>query len=150
MFRIRSAAVAAVLVSLISLPASADAQGRGRYRRQEVHARNEARREARLEAEQRYAAQQQYWDAARAYRYDSARYRARRMSRADSIYRGSDNRYYCRRDDGTTGLIIGATAGAVLGNIIWPGESKVLGTIIGGGAGAVIGKAIDEGDIKCQ
>ena len=160
MFRIRSAAVAAVLVSLISLPVTADAQGRGRYRSEEVHARNEARREARLdaearreaqrlEAERRYAAQQRYWDASRAYRYDN-RYRARRISRADSVYRGADNRYYCRRDDGTTGLIIGATAGAVLGNIIWPGESKVLGTIIGGGAGAIIGRAIDDGDIKCQ
>jgi hypothetical protein len=143
---IRTTAVAALLVSLISLPASASAddQGRGRYRRQEVHARNEARREARL------AAQQQYWDAASDYRYDSNRYRARRMSQSDRVYRGSDSQYYCRRDDGTTGLIIGATAGAVLGNIIAPGESKVIGTIIGGGAGALIGRAIDDGDMKCQ
>ena len=139
MCRIRSAAVAALLVSMISLPASAmEDQGRGQQRRQEVHARNQARREAR----------QAYWDASRYYTY-SPRYRAQRVSRNDRIYRGSDNNYYCRRDDGTTGLIIGATAGAVLGNIIAPGESKVIGTIIGGGAGALIGRAIDDGDLKC-
>ncbi len=72
------------------------------------------------------------------------------MNRNDRIYRGSDNRYYCRRDDGTTGLIIGGVSGAVLGNIIAPGGSKVLGTIIGGGAGALIGRAIDDGDVVCK
>ena len=69
---------------------------------------------------------------------------------AGRIYRGSDSRYYCKRDDGTTGLIIGGISGAVLGTIIAPGESKVLGTIIGAGAGALIGRAIDDGDIVCR
>ena len=41
------------------------------------------------------------------YRNDR-RYRERRLSREDRIYRGRDNRYYCRRSDGTTGLIAGA------------------------------------------
>jgi outer membrane lipoprotein SlyB len=72
------------------------------------------------------------------------------MTRQDRIYRGSDNRYYCRRDDGTTGLIVGAMAGGVLGTVIAPGESKVLGTILGAGAGALIGRAIDDGDIVCR
>lgn len=72
------------------------------------------------------------------------------MSRNDRIYRGSDNRYYCRRDDGTTGLIVGGIVGGVLGTIIAPGESKVLSTIIGAGAGALIGRAIDDGDVVCR
>jgi outer membrane lipoprotein SlyB len=72
------------------------------------------------------------------------------MNRNDRIYRGSDNRYYCRRDDGTTGLIVGGVSGAVLGTIIAPGGSKVLGTIIGAGAGALIGRAIDDGDMQCR
>ena len=72
------------------------------------------------------------------------------MNRNDRIYRGSDNRYYCRRDDGTTGLIVGGVAGAVLGNVIAPGGSKILGTIIGGGAGALLGRAIDDGDVVCR
>jgi uncharacterized protein YcfJ len=91
-----------------------------------------------------------YWDASRYYRRDDRRYRGQRLNRNDRIYRGSDNRYYCKRDDGTTGLIIGGVSGAVLGNIIAPGGSKILGTIIGGGAGALIGRAIDDGDIVCR
>ncbi len=71
-------------------------------------------------------------------RHDDRAYRARRINRNDRIYRGSDNRYYCRRDDGTTGLIVGGVTGGVLGNIIAPGGSKVLGTVIGAGAGALI------------
>ena len=72
------------------------------------------------------------------------------MGRYDRVYRGSDNRYYCKRDDGTTGLIVGGISGAVLGTIIAPGQSKVLGTIIGAGAGALIGRAIDDGDVVCR
>ena len=98
----------------------------------------------------RYQVRNNYWDAARYYRRDDNRYRARRLGRNDSIYRGSDNRYYCRRDDGTTGLVLGGIAGGALGNIIAPGGSKTLGTIIGAGAGALIGRAVDDGDIVCR
>jgi len=105
-------------------------------------------RDARREYQQR--SNQGYWDASRYYRQDNRRYRPYRMTRADRVYRGSDNRYYCKRDDGTTGLIVGGVAGAVLGNVIAPGGSKTLGTIIGGGAGALIGKAIDDGDMVCR
>jgi glycine zipper 2TM protein len=90
------------------------------------------------------------YDAARYYLRDDGRYRTRRLYRNDRIYRGMDDRYYCRRDDGTTGLIVGGIAGGVLGNIIAPGGSKTLGTIIGAGAGAVIGREIDRGDVECR
>ena len=89
------------------------------------------------------------WDAARHYRNDY-RYQPRRMTRNDRIYRGSDDRYYCKRDDGTTGLIVGGIAGGVLGHVIAPGGSKTLGTIIGAGAGALLGRAVDDGDIVCR
>ncbi len=90
------------------------------------------------------------WDAAPHYRRDDRRYRPRRMSRQDRIYRGSDDRYYCRRDDGTTGMIVGGIAGGVLGNIIARDRSKTLGTIIGASAGAMIGRSIDDGNIVCR
>ena len=90
------------------------------------------------------------WDAARHYRRDDRRYGPRRLGRNDRIYRGSDDRYYCKRDDGTVGLVLGGIAGGALGNIIAPGGSKTLGTIVGAGAGALIGKAIDDGDIVCR
>src|SRR3546814_3832862 len=48
------------------------------------------------------------------YYRDDPRYRERRLSRNDRVYRGRDGRYYCRRSDGTTGLIVGGLAGGVL------------------------------------
>jgi hypothetical protein len=151
---IRSATVAALLASFVAVQAPpVMAQGRwdrDRYERQRERERREARREWREERrEDRREARRDYYDAARYYRQND-RYRSRRLGRYDRIYRGSDNRYYCKRDDGTTGLIIGGISGAVLGTIIAPGESKVLGTIIGAGAGALIGRAIDDGDIVCR
>lgn len=74
----------------------------------------------------------------------------RRLDVNDRIYRGRDNRYYCRRSDGTTGLIIGALGGGVLGNVIAPGGSKTLGSILGGGLGAVLGNSIDRGNVVCR
>ena len=152
------AIVAALLATFVGAPAELMAQGRDRRdrqeqrweREQERRERERARREWRAERrEARYESRRDYWDAARYYRQDD-RARARRLGRNDRIYRGSDNRYYCERDNGTTGLIIGGMSGAVLGTIIAPGESKVLGTIIGAGAGALIGRAIDDGDIVCR
>ncbi len=87
--------------------------------------------------------------ADRYYRED-ARHRERRLSRNDRLYRGQDGRYYCRRSDGTTGLVIGAIAGGVLGNVIAPGGSETLGTILGAGAGAIAGRAIDRNDVRCR
>ncbi len=67
---------------------------------------------------------------------------------------GCDGKYYCRRSDGTTGLIVGGIAGGVLGNVIAPGDSKTLGTVIGAIGGAVAGNAIDRGskkdDVRCR
>lgn len=83
------------------------------------------------------------------YRKDS-RYRERVLSRNDRIYRGQDGRYYCRRSDGTTGLIVGGVAGGVLGNIIAPGGSKTLGTILGAAGGAAVGAAVDKDQVRCD
>lgn len=85
------------------------------------------------------------------YYRDDRRYRERRLSSNDRVYRGQDGRYYCRRSDGTTGLVVGAAVGGLLGNIIAPGGSKVLGTLLGAGGGAVAGSAIDKNDdVRCR
>jgi uncharacterized protein YcfJ len=68
----------------------------------------------------------------------------------DQIYRGTDGNYYCKKPDGTTGLIVGGLAGGVLGNVIAPGGSKTLGTILGAGIGAVAGREIDRSRIRCK
>jgi uncharacterized protein YcfJ len=72
------------------------------------------------------------------------------MSRDDRIYRGRDGRYYCRRSDGTTGLIVGGITGAALGAAIAPGNSTALGAIIGAAGGAAIGNEIDRGSVRCR
>jgi hypothetical protein len=82
--------------------------------------------------------------------YRGGNYQAQRLNVNDRIYRGNDNRYYCRRNDGTTGLIIGALGGGTLGNIIAPGGSKTLGSIIGGSLGAVLGNSIDRNNVTCR
>jgi hypothetical protein len=89
------------------------------------------------------------YDAARYYRNDRS-YSERRLTRNDRIYRGNDGRYYCRRQDGTTGLIIGALAGGVLGNTISNGNSSTLATLLGAAGGGLIGRSIDRGDARCR
>ena len=84
------------------------------------------------------------------YYREGPQYRERRLSHNDRIYRGQDGRYYCRRSDGTTGLVVGALAGGVLGNVIAPGDSQILGTIIGAIAGAAIGREVDRGNARCR
>lgn len=82
--------------------------------------------------------------------YRQGNYRPVRVNRQTRIYRGQDNRYYCRRSDGTTGLIVGAIGGGVLGNMLSPGNSNLIGTLIGGGAGALLGREIDRGGVSCR
>lgn len=92
------------------------------------------------------------YDAARYYR-DDRRYRERRLSNNDRVYVGRDGRYYCRRNDGTTGLIVGGLAGGALGTAIAPGGSGLLGAILGGVAGAAGGQAIERSqnnNVRCR
>ena len=73
-----------------------------------------------------------------------------RSRRNDRVWRGDDGRYYCRRDNGTTGLIIGAAAGALLGREIDGGRNRTLGTILGAAGGALLGREIDRGGVRCR
>lgn len=91
------------------------------------------------------------YDAYRYYR-DDPRYTERRLTADEEIYRGSDGRYYCKRSDGTTGLVIGAIGGAALGNVIDGGRDRVAGTLIGGALGAFLGKTVDQNqsEVRCR
>ncbi|AKM09640.1 glycine zipper 2TM domain-containing protein [Croceicoccus naphthovorans] len=86
----------------------------------------------------------------RSYRRGDRYYAPRQMRRGDRYWRGDDGRYYCKRDDGTTGLIIGAAGGALLGREIDGGRDRTTGTILGAAAGAIIGRSIDRGDARCR
>jgi hypothetical protein len=154
------AALIASTVGLQPVPALAQGRGRGHDKHDDRRDRDDDRyyrdhsdgravpRAWRSYDYRRFEPGQRGYDAARYYR-SGGRYAPYRLGRQDRIYRGYDNRYYCRRDDGTTGLIVGGVAGGVLGSIIAPGDSRTLGAIIGAGAGALIGRAIDDG-VECR
>jgi len=90
------------------------------------------------------------YDPQRDYRAGS-QYRERTLSADERVYAGYDGRYYCRRSDGTTGLIVGAAGGGVLGNVIDGGRSRTVGTLLGAAAGALAGRAIDQNNsVRCR
>ncbi|MFC3442736.1 glycine zipper 2TM domain-containing protein [Sphingobium rhizovicinum] len=59
-----------------------------------------------------------------------------------------DRGYRCRKSGGTTGLLLGGVAGALLGRAVDTRGDRAPGTIIGAGAGALAGRAIDRNS-KC-
>lgn len=63
-------------------------------------------------------------------------------------WKGRDGRTYCRKPNGTTGLIVGGVAGALVGRTIDSGGDRTLGTLLGAGAGALAGREIDRGSSK--
>ena len=86
------------------------------------------------------------------YRRDDRRYN-QRYDRRYSNQRYSSQRYgnyygqRCR-SNGSTGTILGAIAGGLLGREIAGRGDRTVGTIIGGAAGALAGRAIDRNDCR--
>lgn len=66
------------------------------------------------------------------------------------VWRGRDGRYYCRKKDGTTGLIIGGAVGALLGREIDGGYNRSLGTILGAVGGALLGREVARSGGRCR
>jgi hypothetical protein len=79
-----------------------------------------------------------------------SRYYDRRGYYHGPSWRGRDGRYYCRRSNGTTGLIIGAAGGALAGRAIDTRGERTTGTVLGAVAGALIGREIDRGGNRCR
>lgn len=57
-------------------------------------------------------------------------------------WRGKDGRMYCRKSDGTVGLVIGAAGGALVGRAVDTRGERATGTILGAAAGALIGREV--------
>ncbi len=76
---------------------------------------------------------------------------ARQQARYEGRYwQGDDGRYRCRRSNGTTGLLVGAGLGALLGNEIAGRGDRTLGAVVGGLGGAAAGRAIDRSRVSCR
>lgn len=132
LFRTTALALAASSVALTAVPAEAKDNKRHRY-----------------EQSQRY---DRYYNA-----YDDGYDGRYQRSYAEPIYadtrvwQGQNGQYYCRKKDGTTGLIIGGAVGALLGRAIDSRGDRTLGTIIGGAAGALLGQRVVQGSSsRCQ
>jgi outer membrane lipoprotein SlyB len=65
-------------------------------------------------------------------------------------WRGRDGRYYCRKPNGTTGLVVGGVAGALAGRAIDTRGDRTVGTLLGAAAGAVAGREIERSGSKKQ
>ena len=84
-------------------------------------------------------------------RYDNRRYDNDRGNYNNNrSWRGRDGRNYCRRDDGTTGLLIGGAVGGLLGHEIAGRGDNTLGTILGVAGGALLGREVDRGGSRCR
>jgi hypothetical protein len=71
------------------------------------------------------------------------------IARNEDMWRGDDGQYHCRRSNGTTGLVIGAAAGALVGNAVARND-RTAGTVIGAVGGGLIGREIDKGNLRCR
>ncbi|MXO74178.1 glycine zipper 2TM domain-containing protein [Altererythrobacter aerius] len=64
-------------------------------------------------------------------------------------WRGEDNRYYCKRSNGTVGLLVGGAAGALAGRAIDTRGERATGTILGAAAGALLGREVQK-SMSCR
>ena len=83
-------------------------------------------------------------------RRDRDRDRRRYGRDRDYDRRDRDYRPQCERKSGTTGLIVGGAAGALLGREIDGGRDRTLGTVLGAAGGALLGREIEGTGVRCR
>jgi len=120
---------AIAVTALTAMPAAAEAQSRNGYSsRYDNGTYNQGQRYDRRYDNRRYDR-----------RYANQRYQNQRYG----------NHYGQRCSNGSTGTILGAIAGGLLGREIAGRGDRTVGAIIGAGAGALAGRAIDR-DGNCR
>lgn len=161
-------AAMAVIGTAPAMAKSSHHQYQKKHSYQRNHQKNHARKQVRSPKAKSSAKayQQGYRDGSRAnqrqiyvtpsrqqqvrYRSAAPAYSTYPASYGAPYWWGSNGRIHCRRNDGTTGLLIGAVAGGTLGNVIANHGDKTLGTVIGGALGGMIGREIDRGNAQCR
>jgi len=66
------------------------------------------------------------------------------------VWKDSNGRWRCKRSNGTTGLIVGAAGGALVGRAIDTHGERATGTILGAVGGALVGRSIDRNRVRCR
>ena len=66
------------------------------------------------------------------------------------MWQDSHGRWRCKRSNGTTGLIVGAAGGALVGRAIDTRGERGTGTILGAAAGALLGRSVERGRTRCR
>ena len=84
------------------------------------------------------------------YYRDGRYYADRRLTRNDRIYRGQNGQYYCRRNDGTTGLIVGGAVGALIGASLTVVDRAPSAPSSVPVPGALLGREIARGGLRCN
>ena len=90
------------------------------------------------------------WAPAHGYRAKQGGIAYRQTDNGIRYWKGEDGRYHCRRSDGTTGLLVGAALGALLGRAVDTRGDRAVGTILGAAGGALIGREIERGRTRCR
>lgn len=88
-----------------------------------------------------------HWAPAHGHRAKEHQYRGQYYS--GPVWEGRGGRVHCRRSNGTTGLIIGAGAGALLGRAIDTRGERTTGTVLGAAAGALLGREATS-KVRCR
>jgi len=78
------------------------------------------------------------------------RYYGEPVYRNTNVWRGRDGRYYCRKENGTTGLLIGAAISDLVSNEVAGRGDRTLGTVLGAVGGAFLGREIDRSNSRCR
>lgn len=135
-----------------------DGYGRGDDWRAREHQRAEYARRADYERRAEWQRRAQYQQRAYGYNngygggynggyYAQPAYNGYQREAYVAPYR-QDNGYRCH-SDGTTGAVIGALAGGLLGHEIVGRGDRVAGTAVGGIGGLFAGRAIERGGNRC-
>ena len=92
---------------------------------------------------------QRHYYANRYYR-DGRYYDARSLGLGDRLYRGGGTNYYCRRSDGTTGLIERGLFGTTSAELLHKGQSGTVEDLIRTQKGAPLAASVAEGKLICR
>ncbi len=66
-------------------------------------------------------------------------------------WQDSQGRTRCRRSNGTTGLIVGAAGGALIGRAVDTRGERTTGTVLGAAAGALLGRHVERSRrVRCR